>query len=338
MNDKPLVAVSGASGYLALHVIAELRRRGYPVRGSLRAMSRAAKVREALAGQGGDDAPLDFVEADLTGGSGWADLVSGCRYVQHIASPLPMRVPKDENDLIVPAMEGTRRVLAAAAAAGVDRVVVTSSIAAVSQARNENRLYTESDWTDLEGSPGAYAKSKTLAEKAAWEFVASLPAGHRLELTTINPSLVLGPLLDPDGSASVEVIRRLLARQLPGCPRLGFSLVDVRDVAIAHVTAMTTPAAAGRRYICSNDFDWMIDIARHLQEDGHNVPTRPLPDWILRAVALFDPSVRMVVPQLGRKSSFDTSRIRTELNWRPRPLRETYSQTAASLKSLGVVR
>ena len=208
----------------------------------------------------------------------------------------------------------------------------------MSQARNENRPYTESDWTDLEGSPGAYAKSKTLAEKAAWEFVASLPAGDRLELTTINPSLVLGPLLDPDGSASVEVIRRLLARQLPGCPRLGFSLVDDRDVAIAHVTAMTTPAAAGRRYICSNDFDWMIDIARHLQEDGHNVPTRQLPDWILRAVALFDPSVRMVVPQLGRESSFDTSRIRTELNWRPRPLRETYSQTAASLKSLGVVR
>jgi nucleoside-diphosphate-sugar epimerase len=337
MNDKPWVAVTGASGYIALHVIAELRRRGYPVRGSLRDISRTEQVRKALSGQGGDDAPLELVPADLTEDGGWAELTAGCRFVHHVASPIPMRQPKREDDLLRPAREGTLRVLRAAADAGVDRVVVTSSIAAVSQARDEQRPYDEDDWTDLDGDVGAYAKSKTMAEQAAWGFIDDLPADRSMELTTINPSLVLGPLLDADGSASIEVLRRLLARQVPGVPRLGFSFVDVRDVAVAHADAMTAPAAAGRRYICSNEFWWLRDIASYLAGEGYRVPTRRLPDWVLRSVALVDPSVRMVVRQLGRQSAFDTRRIRDELEWRPRPLQETFSDTALSLKQLGVV-
>lgn len=338
MNDKPIVAVTGASGYIALHVIAELRRRGYPVRASLRTMPRADAIRQALSGQGGDEAPLDFFEADLQSDEGWSELVAGCRFVHHVASPLPLREPKDENELIRPAREGALRVLRAAAGEGVERVVLTSSIAAISQDRNDGRPYTEDDWSDPEADIGAYPKSKTLAEKAAWEFIAGLPEDGRMELATINPSLVIGPLLDPDGSTSVEAVRKLMAREVPGLPRLGFSFVDVRDVALAHVAAMTAPAAAGRRYICSNEFLWMADMARLLSDAGHKVPTRRLPDWLVHIVALFDPTVRMVIPQLGSKSTFDTSRIRDELQWQPRPLPDSILATADSLKGHGVVK
>lgn len=338
MNDKPDVAVTGASGYIALHVIAELRRQGYPVRASLRTMPRADAIRRALAGHGGDETPVEFFEADLGSDEGWGELVAGCRYVHHVASPLPLKEPKDEDELIRPAREGALRVLRAAAGEGVERVVMTSSIAAVSQARDEGRPYNEDDWTDPDSDISAYPKSKTLAERAAWDFVAGLPEDRRMELTTINPSLVIGPLLDPDGSASVEAVRKLMAREVPGCPRLGFSFVDVRDVALAHVAAMTEPAAAGRRYICSSEFFWMVDIARLLADAGHKVPTRMLPDWLVRLVGLFDPTIRRVAPQLGYESTFDTSRIRDELQWQPRPLAETILATADSLKSHGVVK
>jgi len=337
VNDKPLVAVTGASGYIALHVIAELRRRGYPVRASLRTMARADGVRAALAGQGGDDAALDFVAADLLADHGWDELAAGCRYLHHVASPVPLLEPKDEDELVRPAREGALRVLGAAAAAGVERVVMTSSVAAVNQGLYEDRPYTEDDWSVAADDIGGYAKSKTLAERAAWDFIGALEGERRMELTTINPSMVLGPLLDPDGSASVEVVRKLLAREIPGCPRLGFSLVDVRDVAAAHVAAMTAPAAAGRHYICSCSFLWMAEIAQHLADAGHRVPTRKLPDWLVRRLALFDPVVRRVVPELGRQTAFDCARIRGELDWRPRPLSETVAATARSLKSFGVV-
>jgi nucleoside-diphosphate-sugar epimerase len=340
MAEKPLVAVTGASGYIALHIIRDLLAAGYAVRGTLRDATRGDALRAAL-GREVAVGDLSFVTANLMSDDGWAEAVAGCTYVMHVASPLPKGPPKDENELIVPAREGALRVLKAAADAGAQRVVMTSSIAAVISGHEATRRFNEDDWSDLDRPMGAYPKSKTIAEKAAWDFIAGLPADTRPELVTINPSLVLGPLIDPDGSASVEAIRKLMAREAPGCPRLGFALVDVRDVAAAHIAAMTSPKAAGNRYVCSGEFMWLRDIAHtlhsHVQGRGYKIPKRPLPDWVVRIVALFDKTVRLIVDDLGKRKELDTRRIQADLGWHPRPVTLTINETADSLIAHGVV-
>ena len=340
MAEKPLVAVTGASGYIALHVVRKLLAEGYPVRGTLRDPGRGAGIEAALA-KHVDVAGLSFVEADLMADGGWAAAVAECRYVLHIASPLPKAPPKHEDDLIVPARDGALRVLRASAAAGVARVVLTSSVAAILHGARKAGAYDESDWSDPSPPINAYAKSKTLAERAAWDFVEGLPADSGLELVTILPSLVLGPLLDADGSASVEAVRRFLAREIPAVPRVGFSLVDVRDVAEAHVRAMEAPVAAGQRLVCSGEFYWLADVARvlkaHLAARGYKIVTRELPNWAVRLVALIDSSARSIVPQLGERKVIDASRLAATLDWRPRPADQSIRDTADSLIELGVV-
>jgi nucleoside-diphosphate-sugar epimerase len=340
MAENALVAVTGASGYIALHVIRELLGRGYAVRGTLRDLARGAQVEHALAGHV-DMAGLSFVEADLMMDGGWAAAVADCRYVLHIASPLPQAPPKHEDELIVPARDGALRVLRASAEAGVARVVMTSSVAAILQSGRTTGAYDESDWSDPDTPITAYSKSKTIAERAAWDFVAGLPAEGRPELVTILPSLVLGPLLDADGSASVEAVRKFLAREIPGVPRVGFSLVDVRDVAEAHVRAMEAPEAAGQRFICSGEFYWRADVARvlkaHLAARGYKIATRELPDWAVCLFALIDSSARSIVPQLGIRKEIDASRLAATLDWHPRPPDQSIRDTADSLIELGVV-
>lgn len=338
MSDDAPILVTGASGYIALHVVQQLLEAGHTVRGTLRNPARETEIRQALGGTTATDR-LTFVVVDLNDDAGWRAAVDGCQFAVHMASPLPLALPKNHDDLVVPAREGALRLLRAADEVGVRRVVMTSSVAAVSAGgqRAHGGQYNEDDWSDTEGGIDAYSKSKTLAERAAWDFVADRP----LELVAINPSVVLGPNLTADYSASVEVVRKLLAREVPGLPRLGWNMVDVRDVAAAHVAALTAPAAAGRRYICSEDFYWMTDVANilveHLKGSGRRIPTRRLPNWLVRSLALFDPAVRRVAGDLGRHSSFDTSAIRRDLAWQPRPMARTITDTADSLIAHNVV-
>ncbi len=337
MADQPLVLVTGASGFIALHCIVQLLEAGYPVRGTLRTPAREGEVRETVARQVDAGDRLSFVTADLTADDGWAGAVAGAGFVLHVASPFILKPPKHEDDLIVPARDGALRVLRAAAAAGVKRVVMTSSMAAIAygHGRTGDRRYDEADWSNIDGEDiGAYEKSKTIAERAAWDFIASAAAGG-LELVAINPGLVLGPVLNADPGTSAEIIQRLMTRQLPACPRIGFAVVDVRDVAAAHLAAMTADNAAGLRFCCTNGFAWIRDIAdvlaKHYAGRGYRVPTRRMPDWLFRGAALFDPTLRLVVKSLGRKSEISNARILEVLDWQPRALDEMSIAMADSL-------
>ncbi|MGK8522488.1 SDR family oxidoreductase [Nocardia asteroides] len=335
------VTVTGATGFVAGHVIAELLEHGYAVRATVRDLTdtgKRAHLAELARRTGGE---LEFAQADLNGNDGWVSAVAGSAGVLHVASPFPTTPPDDERELIDTAVEGTLRVLRACAAAGtVRRVVLTSSIAAIASGHTDDAVRTEADWTVIERSP-AYQKSKTLAERAAWDFVATLPAGERFELVVLNPGMVLGPLLSAATSTSHEPVRRLLNRDVPGAPRVGWAPVDVRDLAVAHRLALETQAAAGNRYICAGEHLWMADMARILAGEygprGFEVPTRQLPNWVVRSVALFDKGVRLTLPTLGRTESLSAEKARRELGWTMRPVRESVLDTAESLLQHGIV-
>jgi nucleoside-diphosphate-sugar epimerase len=314
------VLVTGASGFIARHVVAELRSHGYLVRGTAR------RPVEGLD---------DVVTADLAADDGWAAAVEGCDHVMHVASPVPIDAPKTDDEVVRPAVDGTMRVLRAAAAAGVRRVVLTSSIASIATGYDDDRVRTEADWSDVDRSP-AYAKSKTLAERAAWDFARS----SGLELVAVNPGLVLGPLFTPTVGTSTQVVHRLLTRDLPALPKMGFSLVDVRDVATAHRLAMETPAAAGNRYILAGDHVWMREIAAVLAAEfnprGYRVPTGPMPTWLLWLISRFDPSIRQAMYMVNRRELVSADKARRELGWTMRPVRDTILDTARSMIELGL--
>jgi nucleoside-diphosphate-sugar epimerase len=316
---------------------------GYRVRGTVRNQARAGEVREAMENAGVDlGHRLEIVEADLTRDEGWADAVRGCSYVLHVASPFPNRAPEHEDELIKPAKEGTVRVLKAAADAGVKRVVVTSSLAAISGGHpaDNARIYTEEDWSIIERCP-PYPKSKTLAERAAWDFVASLEGDAPMELSVINPGAVLGPVLNRHYSTSGEIVRKLMARELPGTAKIGFAWVDVRDVASAHIAAMTAPGAAGQRFCCAIEFSWIDEVAgilaRRFGPEGWKVPTRKLPDFVVRVVAMFDPTVKTVVSDLGRVRRVSSDRIRSVLSWQPHTLEEMVVSMGETMIKQGIV-
>jgi dihydroflavonol-4-reductase len=332
MSDR--VLVTGATGFVAGHVIAELLEHGYAVRGTVRDLAATGK-RAHLQRLGGD---LEFAAANLDSDAGWAEAVEGCDYVLHVASPFPPGPPKDERQMITTAVEGTLRVLRASAASGtVRRIVLTSSIAAIAYGHKEDKVRTEDDWTVLE-HVAAYQKSKTLAERAAWNWAAQQPGP---ELAVINPGMVLGPLQHAETSTSHEPVRRLLIGDMPGVPRIGWSPVDVRDLASAHRLALESPAAPGNRYICAGEPLWMRDMATALAAEygprGFPVPTRKLPDLAVRAVALFDKGVRLTVPTLGRAELVSAAKAKRELGWTMRPARESLRDTVESLISHGVV-
>lgn len=336
---KGTVLVTGASGYIAGFVIKDLIADGWSVSGTIRDLAKADAVRAAL-GLTADQ--LSLTAADLTRDAGWGDAVAGCDFVQHIASPLPTGKAKSEDELIVPARDGALRVLRAAKAAGVKRVVMTSSVAAMYYGMaGVSRTFTEADWTDLASpSTDAYAKSKTIAERAARDWIAA--EGGGMEYCSINPGLVLGPVLGSDFSGSLAVVTRLLDGSLPGLPRIGFTLCDVRDIAAAHVTAMTAPGMANERFLCSGDFLWLADVAAILKsrlgDRAKRVPTRRLPDFLVRLAALFDPEVRLLLPELGRTRIADASHARATIGWNPRPAAESIVDTARSLIAAGLVR
>lgn len=333
------VLVSGGSGFLGGWCVVELLRRGYEVRTTVRDLSREGEVRAAVGSQVDAGERLAVLAADLTGDGGWGEAVAGCDYVLHVASPFPPTQPKDPDELIVPAREGTLRVLRAALSGGVKRVVVTSSVAAIAGGAKTPGPLTEADWTDLD-FPGLspYVRSKTIAERAAWQLVDE--EGARERLATVNPGAILGPMLHRDASYSLEAVGRLL-KGTPGIPRIGFSFVDVRDVAELHVKAMLAPAAGGERFIAVAEFLWMAEVAailrRELGPAARKVPTRKVPDLLVKAMGLFDPSVRTITNQLGKKLTYSSEKARTQLGWSPRPVPETIADTGRGMVELGLV-
>ncbi len=332
------VLVTGATGFVAGHCIAELLDHGYAVRATVRDLAAHAKrahLTELARRTGGD---LEFVTASLDDDAGWAAAVADCDTVLHVASPFPATPPANEQDLIEPAVQGTLRVLRAAAAAGVRRVVLTSSVAAVAYGHDVDEVRTEEDWSVVDRIP-AYQKSKTLAERAAWDFIET--SATTTELVVVNPGMILGPLLEARTSTSHEPVRRLLARDVPGSVNTGWTPVDVRDLAVAHRLAMEVPEAAGNRYICAAEPLWMGELAQQLARDynpqGYRVPTRILPNLLVRLVAVFDKGVRLTVPVLGRTEHVSADKARRELDWTMRPIGDTIRDTADSLIAFGVV-
>ena len=333
------VFVSGGSGYIAGFLIRQLIAEGWTVHTSIRDLGKEAAVRASLAV---DDSKLKFFAADLTSDAGWAEAMAGCSHVAHVASPLPSNAPKSDDELIVPARDGALRALKAAKAAGVKRFVMTSSMAAIAYGHGRSKsVFTEADWTDPT-SPDAYAyvRSKTIAERAARDWVAA--EGGDMEFVTVNPSLVLGPLQSGDFSTSLEAIKKLLEGSMPGLPNFGFGIVDVRDVADMHVRCLTMPDMAGERFICSGPFLMMADVAAILRDglgtQGRKVPRRKLPDWVMRLVGRFDPVVRQVLGELGNVRDTDISHARTKLGWNPRPPEESILDTARDMIRLGIVK
>ena len=332
------VLVTGGSGYIAGFIIRQLIEQGWTVNTTIRNLQREAEVRGWL---GVDNSRFHFFAADLENDAGWAEAVAGCSHVAHVASPLPATKPKSDDELIIPAREGALRALRFARDAGVQRVVMTSSVAAISYGHPGQTRFTEADWTDV-SSPQAYAyvKSKTIAERAARDWMAA--EGGAMEFCTVNPSLVLGPLFTADFSTSLEAIKKLLEGSVPGLPPLGFGLVDVRDVADMHVRLLTEPGMNGERFIASGPFIWMEDIARilreHLGADARKVPTRKLPAWLVRIVASFDPVLSQVKAEIGNVRENDASHAKAVLGWETRPATESIVDCARDMVRLGVVK
>lgn len=335
-EEQPtLVTVTGAAGFIGLHCVCELLREGYRVRGTLRSLDRESAIRAALALDHETGARLSFVAANLLRDDGWPAAVDGARYVLHVASPAPAAAPEHEDELIRPARDGTLRVLRAAQAAGVRRVVMTSSIAAIvyCERRGRGELLAENDWSEPELLPSAYAKSKTVAERAAWEFIEGLSRDRPMELVAMNPAYVLGPSLLGLDNASNELIRKLLYREVPGVPNLYLATVDVRDVALAHIAGLRIADAAGKRFILFNEECWYYELAKMLKAAGYNVPTRRLPNWLVRIVGRFDKAVALVVSQLGKSVRLSNEQATTLLDWHPRPLRESALDAAKEIAS-----
>ena len=338
---KPTVLVSGVSGFIAKHCAVEMLQAGYGVRGTVRSMKRADEVRATIA-KHADVSRLEFAEADLESDAGWQAAVAGCAHVLHVASPFPPDQPRDEQELIRPAVEGTLRVLRAASAAGVQRFVQTSSMVAVMYGHSRTRTepFTESDWSNLD-APGltAYTKSKTLAEKAGRDFVVGDRSG--LHYSTVNPGVVFGPALDRDIGTSAGFIRLFLKGKYPGAPRLQFPAVDVRDVAKMHRLAIERDVPTGGRYIASADSLWLIEVARAIRSGlgpaARKVPDRELPDWLVKTVAIFDRAARQFVPELGKEFRVDNSRTRRALGMEFIPAPDSAVALARSLIDLKLV-
>ncbi|MGZ6039626.1 MAG: NAD-dependent epimerase/dehydratase family protein [Phenylobacterium sp.] len=342
MSGGETVLVTGGSGYIGGWCVASLLQRGYVVRTTVRDLAKEAAVRGSLGKITDPGNRLSFHAANLMSDDGWDAAVDGCDYVLHVASPLGVADPKDPNDLIVPAREGARRAVGAAIRAGVKRVVLTSSVAATSRGPDfkGDWVSDETVWTDPDAPKvGAYAQSKTLAERAAWDLIHA--SSTTTTLATVNPALVLGPVTSGDFSESVQVVERLLSGRVPGIPRLGFNVVDVRDVADLHIRAMTDEHGAGERFIAAGQFAWMGDLAdllrARLGAGAAKVPIRKVPDFVIRLAGLFDKDLGSVTSSLGLKHDYTSEKAQRILGWKPRPMEETILDCANSLIAQGVV-
>ncbi|MET7281161.1 aldehyde reductase [Kribbella sp. NPDC005582] len=336
------ILVTGGSGFLGGRIIAQALGEGYRVRTTVRSPDRESQVRQNLEAMGvtaGDF--LTFLVADLTRDAGWTDAVAGCRYVLHVASPFPVGAPQHEDELIVPAREGTLRVLRAARDAQVQRVVVTSSFAAIGYGHpHTDRAFAEEDWTDTTGPIAPYIKSKTVAERAAWDFVEQ--EGNGMELTVVNPVGIFGPVVGADSSSSIGIISQLFTGAMPGTPRLHFAVVDVRDAADLHLRAMTSPKAAGQRFIAAAGdavslHEIALAIRGRLGDAANSVPTDELPDDVVRAAAENTAALQAMLPNLGVIRHVSNEKARTVLEWQPRSPADTVVATAESLLALGLL-
>jgi nucleoside-diphosphate-sugar epimerase len=338
------VLVTGGSGFIGSHCILQLLASGHTVRTTVRSLEREAEVRGMLKVGGAEAGDrLSFFAADLLSDEGWAAAMRGCEYVLHVASPFPSRVPKDENEIIQPAVEGTLRVMRAARDEAVKRVVLTSSFAAIGYGHpRQEKPFTEADWTNVKSKDVLpYPKSKTLAEHEAWNFMGRERGG--LELAVVNPVGVFGPVLGPDLSTSILIVQRLLDGAVPGCPKIWFGAVDVRDVADLHLRAMTHPDAKGDRFLAvAEDFLSFRDVAMILKsrlgERARKVPTMQIPNWIVSLVARRDPAAKQILPELGKRKNATSEHAQRVLGWKPRSREESIVATAESLMQLGLVK
>ena len=330
------VLVTGASGFIAEHCIIELLKNGYSVKGSLRTMSREQEVRDAVKTET-DDAKLEFCKLDLLDDDGWEEAMRDCDYLMHVASPFVIEDPKDENELIKPAKEGTLRALNAAKKAGIKRVVLTSSVAAV----NSHMMSGNSDhttWTDINSKyVTPYQKSKTIAEKAAWDFYNNQDNSNKMELAVINPGGVMGPQLGNDlGGASTQIVSQLISGKFPMIPALSFPFIDVRDVAILHLKAMTTPDADGKRFIAAHSKPtWMYEVAEVLSAAGYEkIKLKKAPSFMLKLIGLFDNKTKSLVPMLDKYVPCDNSQTVKVLNWEPMPWEQAFIEHAKSIEAI----
>ena len=330
------VLVTGASGFIAEHCIIELLKNGYSVKGSLRSMNREQEVRDAVKTET-DDTNLEFCKLDLLEDDGWEDAMWDCDYLMHVASPFVIEDPKDENELIKPAKEGTLRALNAAKKAGIKRVVLTSSVAAV----NSHMMSGTSDhttWTDINSKyVTPYQKSKTIAEKAAWDFYNNQDNSNKMELAVINPGGVMGPQLGNDlGGASTQIVSQLISGKFPMIPALSFPFIDVRDVAILHLKAMTTPDADGKRFIAAHSKPtWMYEVAEVLSAAGYEkIKLKKAPSFMLKLIGLFDNKTKSLVPMLDKYVPCDNSQTVKILNWEPMPWEQAFIEHAKSIEAI----
>ncbi|WP_283419462.1 NAD-dependent epimerase/dehydratase family protein [Sphingopyxis sp. Geo48] len=333
------VLVTGGSGYIAGFLIRQLIENGWTVNTTVRSLKREDEVRGWLQV---DNSKLRFFAADLENDAGWAEAMAGCSHVAHVASPFPLDVPKHADDLVVPAREGALRALRFAEGAGVRRFVLTSSMAAIAYGHGPARdLYNEADWSNLD-NPAVmpYPRSKTVAERAARDWVAA--EGGDLEFASVNPAAVFGPLLSDDLSTSIELVKQLLEGKVPMCPDIGFGIIDVRDVADLHYRALTAPDIRNERYVCSGPFLKMIDVANiltaNLGDKARKVPTRKMPDWLLKLFALVRPELKQLVAELGNVRGGDSRHAMDTLGWTVRPPEEAILATAHSLIERGIVK
>jgi dihydroflavonol-4-reductase len=339
------VLLTGASGYIGKHITLQLLNQGYEVRASVRSLSKSSEVRDAVAPHLSDSSNLDsrlmFVELDLEKDSGWDAALKGIDVLMHTASPFPLASPKDENELIRPAVDGTLRALRAAKNAGVKRVILTSSVAAIygRELPSGTSAYDETMWTDVEHPVGrlAYTKSKTLAEQAAWNFIKSKAA--EIALTTINPVLVLGAPLDKNFGSSISLVERVLKGSDPMLPDLKFAIVDVRDVARMHVDSIKNENTKGERLIASSETRSFIEIAKLLKSTypKSKVKTAQAPTLIIRLLSLFDGSIKSILPQLGKPMNVSGEKAKRLLNIKFIPADVTIKESADYLIKNGLI-
>ena len=340
-KSTPLVLVTGGTGYLGAHTVAALLRQGYRVRTTVRSADRSGEVESQVTAAGLDASGLEFTVADLRADAGWADAVAGVDHVLHVASPFPPAgTVENDDDIIVPARDGTLRVLRAAHDAGVPRVVMTSSFAAVGYGAVPRDLYTEEDWTDPSDDNTAYIRSKAIAERAAWDLVETWKG--TTELTVINPVGIFGPALGAKLSVSLGFVKALLDGAMPVVPRQIFGIVDVRDAADLHIRAMLHPDAGGERFLAVSGMSSFFEVGQTLRRRfgklATAVPERELTDDEVRERAASDPTLRESLSQLGRTPAISSEKARRVLGWSPRDAEDTIADSAESLLRLGLVK